>query len=328
VPALHPFEEEGRQNYLAQWYPAKPIVEQAGAVEVKSGEEAAGIDAELQPGGQITGTVSDVEGGAPVEGIEVCAPQIDRVTEFGVIHCDKSDSAGEYTIQALPTGLYKVEFFVRKSPNYIGQYYPGKASFAEATQIAVTAGAPPIPFIDAVMQRGIQISGTVTEAGGSGLTWESRVCAHNAATEAVIQCDFPEKDGTYSIAGLPFGAYVVSFAIDVEEEPGLILHPDGFVRQYYNAKPTFAAADRLTAAGPAEFTGIDAQLVRGPEVFPNKPPPPVVVTLIERPAPKPLHCKRGFRKKFVRGKQRCVKVHKRHHHHRHGHGPHAVATGR
>ena len=136
-------------------------------------------------------------------------------------------------------------------------------------------------------------------------------------------------DGTYWMPGLPFGSYVVSFAVDVEEEPGLILHPDGFVRQYYNGKPTFAAADHLTSAGPTEFTGIDAQLVRA-----RKPSrtgacptlPPTIVTLIERPPPQPLRCRKHFRKKSVKGKRRCVKIHKKRH--RHGHGPHAHATGR
>src|SRR4249919_3441507 len=43
IPGLQPnvyrvgFKEEGRQNYLAQWYPGKPIVEEAQFVQVQSG---------------------------------------------------------------------------------------------------------------------------------------------------------------------------------------------------------------------------------------------------------------------------------------------------
>lgn len=326
------FEEEGQQkNYVAQWYPGKPIVEEAQFVQVQSGAEASGKDATLSVGGQISGTVTDVADGEPIEGIEVCAPQLDRPTEFGVIHCDRTDADGEYMVWALPTGQFKLEFgpaiFQREAPNYIRQYYPGKSSFAEAEVRAVIAGESS-SGIDAALQKGIGIAGTVSVAGGGQVDGSPRICALNATSEAIVQCTGVEFDGTYWMPGLPFGSYVVSFAVDVEEEPGLILHPDGYVRQYYNGKPTFAAADRLTSAGPTEFTGIDAQLVRGPETFPDRRPPallPVQVTLLERPAPKPLHCKKHFRKKFVKGKQRCVKVHKKH---RHGHGPHAVATGR
>jgi Carboxypeptidase regulatory-like domain len=327
------FEEAGQQkNYLGQWYPAKAIVEEAQLVPVQSGEDVTGIDATLTVGGQITGTVTDVADGEPIEGIEVCAPQIDRVTEFGVIHCDKSDADGKYTVWALPTGQFKLEFgpaiFQRDAPNYIRQYYPGKPTWAEAEVRAVTAGVT-YPGIDAALQKGIGIAGTVTEAGGGPVAGGPRICALDAASGAIVQCTGVEMDGTYWMPGLPFGSYVVSFAVDVEEEPGLILHPDGFVRQYYKGKPTFGEADVLASAGSTVFSSIDAQLVRGPETFPSKRPPalpPVVVTLLERPVPRALHCRKHFRKKLVKGQRRCVKVHKRHRH-RHRHGPRAHATG-
>jgi hypothetical protein len=329
-------EAEGRQNYLPQWYPGKPIREEAEWVEVKSGEDRAGIDAVLEVGGQITGTVTDVEGGAPIEGIEVCAHQIDRVTEFGVIRCQESNADGEYTVWALPTGQFKVEFepppFSRDAPNYIRQYYPGKSSWSEAEVRGVTAGTTS-PGIDAVMQRGIGVSGTVSEAdGGPVYNGNTRACALDADSEAIVDCTGLEMDGTYWLPGLPFGDYRISFAVDVEED-GQILHPDGFVRQYYNGKPTFAEADVLASAGPTVFSGIDAQLVRGPEVIPVKlglprMPPPVIVTPAERPVSPSLHCRKGFRKKWVEGKRRCVRVHNKRHRHPHRGGPHTAASGR
>jgi hypothetical protein len=46
--------------------------------------------------------------------------------------------------------------------------------------------------------------------------------------------------------------------------------------------------------------------------------PPVATPAPNPPAPKPLHCKRGFKKKRVHGKARCVRKHKPHKkHHRH-----------
>jgi hypothetical protein len=36
--------------------------------------------------------------------------------------------------------------------------------------------------------------------------------------------------------------------------------------------------------------------------------------------PKPLVCKKGFTKKRVKGKTRCVRHHKARHHRRHRHG--------
>jgi hypothetical protein len=39
-------------------------------------------------------------------------------------------------------------------------------------------------------------------------------------------------------------------------------------------------------------------------------------TLAPKPKPKPLTCRKGFKKKKVHGKQKCVKVHKKKHHKR------------
>jgi Carboxypeptidase regulatory-like domain len=327
------FAEESSLNYLAQWYNGKATREEAVGVAVGDGADVTGIDAALETGGQITGTVTDVEDGEPIEGIEICARQVDRIFELSVIQCDRSDTDGEYTVKSLPTGQFKLELgpaiFSREAPNYIRQYYPGKSSWSEAGLLAVTAGST-YPGFDAALQPGIGITGTVSEVGGGPVGLGPRICAHDAVSEAIVQCTGLEMDGTYWIPGLPFGSYRVSFAIDVEEEPGLILRPDGFVRQYYKGKPTFGEADMLSSAGPATFTGIDAQLVRGPETFPNRRSPlqPVVVTLIQRPRAPILDCRKGFHRRFVKGKRRCVKVHKRHRRHGHGHGPRAHATDR
>jgi hypothetical protein len=35
-----------------------------------------------------------------------------------------------------------------------------------------------------------------------------------------------------------------------------------------------------------------------------------------KPQPQPLHCRKGFHKKRVKGKARCVKRHRKHRHHR------------
>ncbi len=47
----------------------------------------------------------------------------------------------------------------------------------------------------------------------------------------------------------------------------------------------------------------------GPPAAPNPTPSPIV-------KPTPLKCKKGFRRKSVRGKVRCVKKHKKHRHHK------------
>jgi hypothetical protein len=331
IPTIEPssyvvvFNEEGRQGHLAQYYDGKATREEAEVVTVGDGQAVTGIDAELGESGKIAGNVTDVDTGQPIEGVEACAPEAGGFKDGAVTHCDKTDIDGNYLIEGLATGSYKVEFRVEEEPNYIAQYYSGRGSLAEAEPVSVVA--PMLTDgIDAAMKEGVQITGRLTEAGsGNPVKW-IRVCALQAGTEVVKGCVPSREDGTYSIAGLSLDSYVVSFAVDVEED-GLVLHPDGYVRQYYNGKPTFAEATPVAGLSPGVYPGVDAVLMQGAEIFPNRPPAsqPVIVTLVERAAPKPLHCKKHFRKKWVKGTRRCVKVHKPR---RHEHGPHAVATGR
>lgn len=60
-------------------------VEQSRLVDVGPGQEVTGVDAELQVGGKVTGRVTDVETGLPLEQMEVCAPRTDDPAEIRTI---------------------------------------------------------------------------------------------------------------------------------------------------------------------------------------------------------------------------------------------------
>jgi hypothetical protein len=304
-------DESPARNYVTEYYDNKETRAEATKINLGSGAAITGIDAELAEGGQIAGTVTDAVTHLPIEGVRVCAPP---VGPFEEVTCDRTDSEGKYAVNSLGTGLYTVEFFVEGEPNYIAEYYPGVANSAEASQVSVTAGAI-TTGIDAAMREGIRFTGRVTEAGtGTPVEW-IRVCALGATGGQIRGCAPSELDGVYSIAGLPLGSYVLAFAVD-EKEDGLVLHPDGYVRQYYDHKISFAAANLLGSPVPTVFTGIDAELTLGPEIWPEEiaPPPPNPPTATSRPVrpshPRKRTCRRGFHKKKVKGKVRCVKKHR------------------
>ena len=78
--------------------------------------------------------------------------------------------------------------------------------------------------------------------------------------------------------------------------------PDSFWTQWWGGQPTFEAATPIAITPPQIVTGIDASLA-APETPSTTPSAVPVVT-------KPLlQCKRGFVKRKVHGKRRCVKRH-------------------
>lgn len=324
-------------NYVQQWYSGKAYAEEADPVQLAEGESKE-INAQLQTGGKIHGTVADLETGLPIEGVEVCA----RLLAFHdgeVGYCDRSDDAGEFTVKNLGTGQYRLEFGTRGHVNYVDEQLPEPPG-----SIPLTAGGA--VEVEAHLRPGVEIEGTLTESGtGTPIVGflapytVPAICALNPTTQARVKCAGVESGGQYSIPGLPAGTYAVSFALDSVEE-GLDLHPDGYVRRYWKEVPTFGETTLLAGTAGAVFDEIDAVLTQGEEVFPNcevqsacpshpgsgeassgatlsggsvtPVAPPQAQLAVQRP-PRRLRCKKGFRRVMKSGHARCVKV-SRHRH--------------
>jgi hypothetical protein len=262
--------------------------------------------------GSISGTVIAASGGAPLKGVEVCAYALGGEEEFEEA-CILTSTSGEYTISGLMPGSYKVEFWPhREGLNLITQFYNDKPSFATADVVTVTGGAP-LTGVDAELREGGRIAGTVTDASTHAGVGEIIVCAFESISEAGA-CTLTAAGGQYTIAGLPSGSYEVVFAPNFEEEE----LPGTYITQYYNDKPTFATADLVSVTVPATTSNIDAALAKRPAaIVPPISVPPVLAPTtppVTVARPRPLTCKKGFKKKKVKGKARCVKAH---HHRRH-----------
>lgn len=294
---------EGSQ-YLDQYYSHKSSLAAAQPVEVFADEIRSHIDTVLDIGGSVSGQVTDT-GGVPLDKIAVCVFSLPR-PDLGS-RCDETELSGKYEILGLHSGLYTASFSpANESRGIFPQYFGGAALPGEADDFLVLAYEE-TPDIDARMERGVAIEGRVVEAGSGLPLGGIRVCALNAATAAEVRCVPSHLDGRYEIFGLRRGEYVVGFSV---ARPGVLAGEDAFVRQYYEDKATFAAADRIGASFPGVFQDIDAHLTRGPEVFPDRitAPAPAVARPAEPLEAPPKRCRKGFQKKLVKGAKRCVRV--------------------
>ncbi len=313
--------ENQAPGYAPQWYPQKAFFEEAEAV---AAADVAHVDAVMSPGGTVTGTALSTVGSTPIEGVEVCPdPVVFRERE--VTWCTHTDASGRFALRGLSTAEYRFEFRTSGGVNYVEKL---------AGPFPITAGGELV--LDEGLVPGVMVEGTLTEAG-TGLPVEGffapysvpTICALDAATEQRIKCTAVGMGGHYQLPGVPpeerFG---VSFSVDGIEE-GLDLHPDGYVRQYWDQVPTWQEAAIVSGSGGSTFAGVNAVLSRGDEVFPNCEvmtlacrPPDGSGTLPrpfqERPArvrtPRRVRCKKGYRKVKRAGHARCVKVHKKKHH--------------
>ncbi len=242
---------ESGLNYLTQFYNGKASEAEAEAVTVAEGAVASGVDAALLPGAEISGRVTEVEGN-PVASIQVCAL---AAAEAFTERCASTDAAGEYTLESLASGEYKIEFTVPfgSELNYATQFYEGVASLPPATAVPTTAGAPATTGIDATLQVGGVIGGTVTSAATKAALAGVLVCAADAPN-GVERCAETGPGGTYAIRGLPTGGYVVEF---LPFEAGA----EGYAPQFYKEAATQAAAEAVTVTAGSTTLGVDAALL-------------------------------------------------------------------
>jgi hypothetical protein len=199
--------------------------------------------------GAIKGLVTASETKAAIAGIEVCAQaSAEPVAE----QCVQTNTSGEYEIAALSAGQYEVRFAVPEASelNYLTQFYNGKSSKAEADPVTVVEGEVTLS-IDATLEPGAAISGTVTSAATKAALEGVRVCAHSADREAE-RCADTDAAGKYTIGALPTGLYQVHF------DPAAA--GSSYEGQYYEGQATAEAAQSVAGTAGATATGIDAVL--------------------------------------------------------------------
>jgi hypothetical protein len=302
-------DEPMNRNYVDHFFGGAPP---GSEVELGENEDKILHTSEMGEGGSIAGTVTG--SGKPIVGLSVCAFATVELEEgpFEFGRCTRTGPGGEYTINGLHgTGLaeyeYLVEFVGGGEFNYQAQYYDGAAGEAAATLVEV-GGAEITEGIDAELEPGAEISGTLTEAGSHRPLGEIAVDLLNPTSHAIEGSVKTGSLGHYVFRGLPAGGHLVAFSY--ERSP---LDYDGFSTSFFDHVSSIDAATVLSPAPPRALTGIDGDLAR--ELA------PAGVRVTPLPAtPVASRCKQGRHRRKVKGRARCVKLHKRHHH---GHRQHA-----
>ena len=300
-------------NYVNEYYDDTIAYGEADLFHLGGGEDAT-VDAELAEGASISGRVLDETNDQPIEGLWVCA-----WAEW-VSRCGPTDAAGDYIVNGLPSGDYIVEFRAENIVNYLLEYYDDTDDFGLSTHVEVTAPAV-TPGIDAKLAPGAEILGRVTVTGTGEPVRRELVCAEEPGFEGWQQagCDWTDDAGEYAIRGLPAGTYIVSFGLEFAPESGGVL----LRGEWWHGAPSREEAEPITIAPPETRSGIDGHLPDpfaspepGLELSSSPPPAASTLPLVIKAPPK--KCKQGSRRKFVKGKKRCVRKHRRHHrHHRH-----------
>ena len=232
------------QGYFTQWYNNKGDFNSANTVSVTDGTNTPNINAVLHKGGSISGKVT--ANGAGIANVPV------GVYNAGanLVDSGKTASNGNYTVNELPNGIYKVLFY---GPNagYAYQWYNNKSNFSSANTVSVTAPNN-TGGIDAVLTTGGSISGTVTDKNQTPLNGV-KVCACDPDAIEEYVCGYTGADGSYQLSNLPTGTIKVEF----------YGQDKGYFNQWYNNKGDFNSANTVSVTDGTNTPNINAVLYKG-----------------------------------------------------------------
>jgi len=241
------YPEDSPQNYLVELYngqsgfPGDPVTVTAPGVS--------GIDAALDRGGRIEGTVIGL-GGQPVESAGVVALPTSGTYTFGGA---ATDANGDYSI-VVPAGTHTV--FVNPPSDLISEYYDDAPDFASADAVQVTAPST-TSNIDFQLAESGHITGRVTDSVSSDGIENATVTAYTS-DGTFVSSTSTNANGDYDIdTNLRSGQYKVGFEGPDREFDGT----PGYVDVFYSNKSTLGAANAVSVTAGNVTAGIDQALV-------------------------------------------------------------------
>lgn len=243
---------DDHDRYLSEFWDDATWIEDATDIPVTAGGTVSGKDAELAPGGHITGTVTGL-GGGPLEGIDVDVYAWDSEEKYwDWAGSTWTDEDGTYDVAGLPTGRYRIGFY-DEYDDYVGEYWDDAASWGAATDIDVTAGQTAggkDARLAATTSGDGHVGGTVAGPDGQPLSAISvRAYRWTGSQWNWVAGTMTDGAGGYDLT-LPPGDYALGF-----EDPS-----GAYVEEYWNDAPRVETATPIHVGAGTNRTDVSPRL--------------------------------------------------------------------
>jgi hypothetical protein len=227
-------------GFAMEWYNNADTWSQAGEVQAPN----TGINAEVEAGVSITGTVTEEDSGGLLEDIWV---QVFDSTSDKWLAGTYTDADGGYSLDGLRSGVtYKVYFWSEDS-HYDSEWNENKADWELAD--GVTAPLSDLNAQLALIGTQASISGTVTNFTTGQPVEGATVRVYNDS-QVLIQETQTDETGAYTFYPLQVGGYRVQFIPVLRN----------YKTQWWQEKDDFATAFQIVLAAGEQKPGVNAAL--------------------------------------------------------------------
>ena len=246
-----------------QWFRIVATIAVVAVASTTVGSAASAAD----PGGSITGTVTDARDGALRLPSQLRIKVVDEAGEFaaelGQILAD-----GKYVIEGLSTGTYRLQV-LDQTYWYFGEYFGGARTIEGATEIEVVDGQV-TEQIDIELDVSVVLTGQFVGEGGAAINPGSMIIASvydEFGTELPGQSTNDED--RFNVADLPAGRYRLAF-----HDVGCLYETSYFQGQggFVSSTLVDVVPGQTRDLGPIELP------VAAGECAPDELPEPVVVS--------------------------------------------------
>ncbi len=241
--------------YAFGYYSTSGYTPDRNGASIVGPSSATGIDVQLPIGYSISGTVTDPLS-TPLAGITVDAcPVAGACTSPGT----QTAADGTYTVSGLAAGSYEVTYLDPTDTYARGIY--GTGGFTPHRSLATVLTVPDSTTgIDVQLPLGLSISGSVTDAGATGI---AGISVSACPSDGLCGDATTASGGSYLVGGLAADAYTVA----IDDSTGT------YASGYYSTGGFDPTAGSPVTSGA---TGIDV-------VLPLVPPPPTPVPSLPPP---------------------------------------------
>lgn len=146
------FDWRGERKYLEQYWPGAAVLDGAREIAITTGEVVTGVDADMAPGGVISGTVVGDDGPLQNIFVDVYGTSSDGAGHQWLEARVLTGSDGAYRVGGLKPGKYRLGFADHAHNEHQTEYWSDAESLERASEIVVSAGVA-VRGVDAQLPR-------------------------------------------------------------------------------------------------------------------------------------------------------------------------------